>query len=105
MMAKARMRKEGATELLTLDPPADYIIANGLDRLLPTDLLQLAHNDQRSTDGPVSYTHLRAHETPEHLVCRLLLENKKPQPLPIYCTSSLLKLHNYYNTYTQYVCT
>ena len=27
-------------------------------------------------DGPVSYTHLRAHETPEHLVCRLLLEKK-----------------------------
>src|SRR5678815_3732305 len=26
------------------------------------------------THGPVSYTHLRAHETPEHLVCRLLLE-------------------------------
>ena len=26
--------------------------------------------------APVSYTHLRAHETPEHLVCRLLLENK-----------------------------
>src|SRR5674536_44179 len=25
----------------------------------------------------VSYTHLRAHETPEHLVCRLLLERKK----------------------------
>src|SRR5674536_380084 len=29
--------------------------------------------------GPVSYTHLRAHETPEHLVCRLLLEKKKKQ--------------------------
>src|SRR5678816_1371196 len=28
-------------------------------------------------DIPVSYTHLRAHETPEHLVCRLLLEKKK----------------------------
>eukprot|EP00658_Telonema_sp_P-2_P029307 TRINITY_DN22307_c0_g1_i3.p1 TRINITY_DN22307_c0_g1~~TRINITY_DN22307_c0_g1_i3.p1 ORF type:complete len:106 (-),score=25.87 TRINITY_DN22307_c0_g1_i3:44-361(-) len=28
-------------------------------------------------DLPVSYTHLRAHETPEHLVCRLLLEKKK----------------------------
>src|SRR5674536_289183 len=27
--------------------------------------------------GPVSYTHLRAHETPEHLVCRLLLEKQK----------------------------
>src|SRR5678816_4741035 len=25
----------------------------------------------------VSYTHLRAHETPEHLVCRLLLEKTK----------------------------
>src|SRR5678815_5849496 len=31
----------------------------------------------RSEWGPVSYTHLRAHETPEHLVCRLLLEKKK----------------------------
>jgi len=29
------------------------------------------------TTGSVSYTHLRAHETPEHLVCRLLLEKKK----------------------------
>src|SRR5678816_4755821 len=28
------------------------------------------------TVGTVSYTHLRAHETPEHLVCRLLLEKK-----------------------------
>src|SRR5674536_382743 len=30
-----------------------------------------------STITTVSYTHLRAHETPEHLVCRLLLEKKK----------------------------
>src|SRR5678815_1187813 len=28
-------------------------------------------------DKSGSYTHLRAHETPEHLVCRLLLEKKK----------------------------
>ena len=27
---------------------------------------------------PVSYTHLRAHETRSNLVCRLLLEKKKP---------------------------
>src|SRR5678816_3909437 len=33
--------------------------------------------DARLTSVPVSYTHLRAHETPEHLVCRLLLEKKK----------------------------
>src|SRR5678816_4835603 len=28
----------------------------------------------RTARVAVSYTHLRAHETPEHLVCRLLLE-------------------------------
>ncbi|VTU49176.1 hypothetical protein AMBR_DPAELIID_02803 [Lacticaseibacillus rhamnosus] len=34
---------------------------------------------QRAIDtwGPVSYTHLRAHETEADLVCRLLLEKKK----------------------------
>ena len=29
--------------------------------------------------SPVSYTHLRAHETDSYLVCRLLLEKKKTQ--------------------------
>ena len=29
---------------------------------------------------PVSYTHLRAHETDSYLVCRLLLEKKKRTP-------------------------
>ena len=33
---------------------------------------QIAH-----ADPPVSYTHLRAHETVLDLVCRLLLEKKK----------------------------
>eukprot|EP00828_Plagiopyla_frontata_P030202 TRINITY_DN3924_c0_g1_i5.p5 TRINITY_DN3924_c0_g1~~TRINITY_DN3924_c0_g1_i5.p5 ORF type:complete len:103 (+),score=16.92 TRINITY_DN3924_c0_g1_i5:345-653(+) len=31
------------------------------------------------THVPVSYTHLRAHETGRNLVCRLLLEKKKKQ--------------------------
>src|SRR5680860_1840273 len=31
----------------------------------------------RGSLGPVSYTHLRAHETDSYLVCRLLLEKKK----------------------------
>ena len=31
----------------------------------------------RREPGPVSYTHLRAHETGRNLVCRLLLEKKK----------------------------
>ena len=33
--------------------------------------------EQPTTVVRVSYTHLRAHETPEHLGCRLLLEKKK----------------------------
>eukprot|EP00658_Telonema_sp_P-2_P064799 TRINITY_DN540_c0_g1_i28.p1 TRINITY_DN540_c0_g1~~TRINITY_DN540_c0_g1_i28.p1 ORF type:complete len:148 (-),score=36.33 TRINITY_DN540_c0_g1_i28:69-512(-) len=38
---------------------------------------KLAHFRHPDPYIPVSYTHLRAHETPEHLVCRLLLEKKK----------------------------
>src|SRR5665647_2977603 len=34
--------------------------------------------DERHMD-PVSYTHLRAHETDSYLVCRLLLEKKKKE--------------------------
>ncbi len=37
--------------------------------------------------GPVPYTHLRAHETPEHLVCRLLLEKKKLPLCPTFSFS------------------
>ena len=33
--------------------------------------------DADERPGPVSYTHLRAHETVLDLVCRLLLEKKK----------------------------
>ena len=36
---------------------------------------------QRYGQTPVSYTHLRAHETVLDLVCRLLLEKKIPQAL------------------------
>src|SRR5678816_1637579 len=35
---------------------------------------QCAESIACSHTESVSYTHLRAHETPEHLVCRLLLE-------------------------------
>src|SRR5678815_3184681 len=34
----------------------------------------ISASDRSKTIQAVSYTHLRAHETPEHLVCRLLLE-------------------------------
>src|SRR5674536_92717 len=42
--------------------------------------------------GPVSYTHLLAHETPEHLVCRLLLEKKKQYTPPP--TSTTVAMQN-----------
>ena len=38
---------------------------------------RIEQTEQRAIQVAVSYTHLRAHETPEHLVCRLLLEKKK----------------------------
>ena len=41
-----------------------------------------AHDARVAGDGrPVSYTHLRAHETVLDLVCRLLLEKKKKPEL------------------------
>src|SRR5678815_2703409 len=43
----------------------------------PRSIPPVAPVAEEVTKAPVSYTHLRAHETPEHLVCRLLLEKKK----------------------------
>ena len=34
---------------------------------------------------PVSYTHLRAHETKANLVCRLLLEKLAKQRIRLFC--------------------
>src|SRR5665254_4215 len=45
----------------------DYTIENG-------NIVIDAIYDGTFSIYSVSYTHLRAHETPEHLVCRLLLE-------------------------------
>eukprot|EP00658_Telonema_sp_P-2_P070616 TRINITY_DN60060_c0_g1_i1.p1 TRINITY_DN60060_c0_g1~~TRINITY_DN60060_c0_g1_i1.p1 ORF type:complete len:178 (-),score=50.92 TRINITY_DN60060_c0_g1_i1:16-549(-) len=42
--------------------------------------------------GAVSYTHLRAHETPEHLVCRLLLEKKKKNNYNVRITTKTIKI-------------
>src|SRR5678815_4342576 len=57
------------------------LIALNQEKLPRCYLHRSALNDVARTENltyvctePVSYTHLRAHETPEHLVCRLLLE-------------------------------
>src|SRR5450756_553327 len=42
----------------------------------PAPAGSIAHRNARSVVIPVSYTHLRAHETRHDLVCRLLLEKK-----------------------------
>src|SRR5678816_4705682 len=56
---------------------------NRLDLLVPRSRTAMAQARSFASIGPspVSYTHLRAHETPEHLVCRLLLEKKKKKKI------------------------
>ena len=46
-------------------------------------LVNRRHFAGRVTPEPVSYTHLRAHETVLDLVCRLLLEKKKAALLKV----------------------
>src|SRR5665647_3847157 len=71
----------------------DYTFTNGtLDiakvinntkrkKLLSTNIKDFEAIASTKDEGftPVSYTHLRAHETDSYLVCRLLLEKKKKQ--------------------------
>src|SRR5665811_1352455 len=57
----------GDPQTVILDEPA-----NGLD---PEGILWI--RNLMKALAPVSYTHLRAHETVLDLVCRLLLEKKK----------------------------
>eukprot|EP00658_Telonema_sp_P-2_P024777 TRINITY_DN19974_c0_g1_i2.p2 TRINITY_DN19974_c0_g1~~TRINITY_DN19974_c0_g1_i2.p2 ORF type:complete len:214 (-),score=59.42 TRINITY_DN19974_c0_g1_i2:77-718(-) len=54
-------------------------IFSDVNAMQSTHVYGLLAKKGRSVDQTktVSYTHLRAHETPEHLVCRLLLEKKK----------------------------
>eukprot|EP00658_Telonema_sp_P-2_P019899 TRINITY_DN17823_c0_g2_i2.p1 TRINITY_DN17823_c0_g2~~TRINITY_DN17823_c0_g2_i2.p1 ORF type:complete len:170 (-),score=37.26 TRINITY_DN17823_c0_g2_i2:93-602(-) len=79
---------------VTTAKPSTYTInqvscATGANKLMDCNLQYSGLGHKLSSSGaascsgrvylncdPVSYTHLRAHETPEHLVCRLLLEKK-----------------------------
>src|SRR5678816_3627144 len=56
-----------------LNLPIRHMIVRGLhadEGLGPAGLHLAVGGEGRLGPGPVSYTHLRAHETPEHLVCR-----------------------------------
>ena len=80
-----------------MDQDAPFILSNGTKIMYPEGNEKMQKNAeflasyikdltgkslavQAGTDGkgiiPVSYTHLRAHETGRNLVCRLLLEKK-----------------------------
>ena len=65
------------------DPVRNMFSATGV---MPTEELVQQTRDEMGLNDPfftqyfrwpVSYTHLRAHETDSYLVCRLLLEKKK----------------------------
>src|SRR5674476_360861 len=63
----------------------NIIAAIGMGLAIVATIL-LHHNPEGQPIGnipyiPVSYTHLRAHETGRNLVCRLLLEKKKKKKL------------------------
>ena len=89
---KTKTKKKMAKVIINV-PGAEVLQPSGLStgpstapNWLPP-LVQLLAPPLASTTGyhhwpnhsPVSYTHLRAHETREDLVCRLLLEKKKLQ--------------------------
>ena len=90
-------------ELIGVDKK-EYILKNEIDWIrdqydfiiidCPPSLSMLTINAMTTADtvlvpiqceyyAPVSYTHLRAHETRHDLVCRLLLEKKKKNRKPI----------------------
>ena len=57
----------------------EYLLQNDrLSKLAFTGSTEIGYEVAKAAaDKPVSYTHLRAHETGRNLVCRLLLEKKK----------------------------
>ena len=71
----AEMRTgEGKTLTATLPAYLNALSGKGVHVVTVNDYL--AQRDAEN-NRPVSYTHLRAHETGRNLVCRLLLEKKK----------------------------
>ena len=50
---------------------------SGIEKRLGYPMSEKQWEQVKCDVGPVSYTHLRAHETSLHLVCRLLLEKRQ----------------------------
>ena len=64
-----------------------------VDRTVAIEVLDRLFSELNPDVGdtllPVSYTHLRAHETVLDLVCRLLLEKKKTHTTTSHCAVAL----------------
>ena len=73
------------THIASADPDHDFSNVDCNDEKIRGLLLETYNEIKSNSDSPtvidtydpVSYTHLRAHETRGNLVCRLLLEKKK----------------------------
>src|SRR5674476_1581504 len=81
-----------SSQLILLTDQATLIVGNQRSRRVGATCFDIAHCLRYvmsfwpfktltycKATTPVSYTHLRAHETGRNLVCRLLLEKKKNQ--------------------------
>src|SRR5678815_5928126 len=66
------MKFADETGITRVHPTYDALLADPAIDAIYNPLPNSLHAEW-SIRAPVSYTHLRAHETPEHLVCRLLL--------------------------------
>eukprot|EP00831_Metopus_contortus_P003333 TRINITY_DN11234_c0_g1_i1.p2 TRINITY_DN11234_c0_g1~~TRINITY_DN11234_c0_g1_i1.p2 ORF type:complete len:117 (-),score=28.72 TRINITY_DN11234_c0_g1_i1:38-388(-) len=93
--AKTLAEIECCVEEFLKDALKEFSIKNPIVNILPGLSIKLVKK-KKSTLRSVSYTHLRAHETSLHLVCRLLLEKKKNNPHTIQMNHSpLIEIYQY----------
>src|SRR5678816_519639 len=68
---------EGTTgAIIEVNCETDFVTKNDSFLAFAKSLSALVADKGPADVDALAYTHLRAHETPEHLVCRLLLEKK-----------------------------
>ena len=84
-------KRQGPTDRLVLKAVLGKLIP-GQHRYLPLQPTPTFGETGSGWKGvrPVSYTHLRAHETVLDLVCRLLLEKKHNTTHPVHHLSTLV---------------
>ena len=78
-------KREAAISVTNADTHTPYLVQSWVENYAENDKARvpfivtppLFRLDPEQNNVPVSYTHLRAHETRHDLVCRLLLEKKK----------------------------